>query len=524
MKLSPFKIYFALTVLLTLLTYQNCAEFSGSDNNEFTSHIPEEKIPECSELTNSNFNPQLNFSWSSSTHFSAYNQVMSSPTVGDINGDGYPEIAFVSFNDRNYQYNKNGVLRVINGKDKSELMAIGTTDLAPSGSVSPLLVDIDGDGLAEIIYPHYKNNEIIALNYNSTLRWRIATAYPYNCYGGLSAADLNMDGKAEIIKNGEIIYEQANGNGTFTPIVRKYKNDGQGCSHFAMTLTNSDAAMSIIDSTGVYDLRNGSYTPRFTVNNLECGFSCFVAAANVDDSYPGKEIIFTGYGTFRIYSASGINITNKNLTEHYPEDQCNYNSGVVVGGGSATIGDFDGDPDTVEFAIATGKSLTIFDKSGNKIAGSRTQDCSSLATGVTSFDFNGDGKPEILYADELKFRVYQMNSSSRDLETLWEIDNTSGTVWEYPVVVDIDKDYSPEIIVASNNYQYSNGQGTNGLKIFSANPSTDFWMPTRNVWNQHNYFISNVDLFLKATSSTSVNDELAKNFRRNLPGKDVRCK
>jgi hypothetical protein len=520
-QLNTFKMSFGFAILLTLLAYQNCAEFSGASNNEFTSYIPEESIPQCADLSSRNFNPKLDFTWSSSVHFPAYNQVMSAPVVGDINGDGYPEIAFVSYAGSDYQSDKKGVLRVLNGATRAELLSIGSNDLAPSGAVSPLLIDIDRDGTGEIVYPHYKNKEIIALNSNGSLRWRIAAEFAYNCYGGLAAADLNGDGKAEIIKNGEIIYETVNSNGAFVPSIRKYKNNGNGCSHFAMTLTSSDAAMSIIDSTGVFDLRNGSYTPRFQVNNLDCQFSCFVAAADVDSTKPGKEIIYTGFGSFRIYSASGQIITNKNLTNHLPEDVCTYSTGNVVGGGSATIGDFDGNPDTTEFAIATGRSLTIFDKAGNKLAGSSTQDCSSLSTGVTSFDFNGDGKPEILYGDEANFKVYQLSENSQNLEVLWQTPNTSGTIWEYPVVVDLDKDLSPEILVVSNNLYSSTGN--NGLRIYTADPTSDRWMPTRNVWNQHNYFISNVDLYLRATSSSSVSDELAKNFRRNLPGRDIRC-
>lgn len=522
-----FKKFSALLVcLLTLTIYQNCAEFLGSGQNEFTSRVPEDSIPSCKDLDSGNFLPVLDFSWKTPNTFSTFDQVMSSPTVGDINSDGYPEIAFVSFKDGNYRHYENGVLRVLNGKDRSELFSIGSTDLAPNGSVAPLLIDIDRDGFGEIVYPHYKDKAIIALNFDGSLRWKVATDFTYGCYGGLSAADLNGDGKAEIIKNGEILFETKLGNNQYSVQVKKYKANGNGCSHFAMNLSASDAGMPIVDSSGVYEFKNGSYQARFEVANLTCGFSCYVSAADVDPSYPGKEIIYTGHGAFRIYSSSGQIITNKNLTEHNPEDQCRRSDGTTyIGGGTATIGNFDNDESTVEFAIATGKSLTVFDKNGVKLAGSRTTDCSSISTGVTSFDFNGDGNPEILYSDEEKFRVYQINSLTGELDILWETINTSGTIWEYPVVADLDNDWSPEVIVVSNNYRYSDrSQGTNGLRIYTAPNGSEKWMPTRNVWNQHNYFISNVDLGLAATSSTSYDDELARNFKRNLPGKDIRCK
>lgn len=526
MKTNKTKIYFGIAILLTLITYQNCSEFAGSNNNEFTSSVPEEVIPVCRELSTTNFNPQLDFTWNNPTAFPDYKQVASSPSVGDINGDGYPEIAFTSFRNGEYLSNQKGVLRVIDGKTRTEIISIGSDSMAPQGAVAPLLIDIDRDGQGEIVYPHFKNKEIIALNSNGTLRWKVATDFAYNCYGGLAAAVFNKDGKTGIIKNGEVLFETKNTNGTFSVAVKKYKNNGNGCSHFAMNLNSGEGAMSIIDSTGVYFVSNGSFTSKFIVSNLLCEENgCSVAAADVDSAYPGKEIIYTGFGTFRIYTSDGRIITDKNLTTQNPEDRCSYKGASIVGGGAATIGEFDGDPDTTEFAIATGKSLNIYDKSGNKISGAQTNDCSSLTTGVTSFDFNGDGKPEILYADETKFRVYQHNPSTRNLEVIWSINNTSSTIREYPVVADLNQDFSPEIIVVSNNYYLTNpSAGNTGLRIFTAPSSSETWMPTRNIWNQHNYFISNVDLYLRATSSSSVNDEIAKNFRRNLPGKDLRCK
>ncbi len=526
MKSLKTKVYFGIAILLTLITYQNCAEFVGGEENEFTSSVPDEVIPVCRELSSTNFNPQLDFAWNSSTLFSTYNQVSSSPSVGDINGDGFPEIAFTSFRNGEYLSNQKGVLRVLDGKTRVEIISIGSDTMAPPGAVSPLLIDIDRDGRGEIVYPHYKNKEIIALNSNGTLRWKVATDFAYNCYGGLAAADFNKDGKADIIKNGEILFETKNADNTYSVAVRKYKNNGDGCSHFAMNLNSGEGAMSIIDSTGVYFISNGSFTFKFQVSGLLCEENgCSVAAADVDPSYPGKEVIYTGFGSFRVYSSEGRIITDKNLTTQNPEDQCTYNGRSIVGGGAATIGEFDGDKNTTEFAIATGKSLNVYDKAGNKIAGAQTNDCSSLTTGVTSFDFNGDGKPEILYADEVKFRVYQLNPSTRNLDVIWEINNSSATIREYPVVADLNQDFSPEILVVSNNYYLTNpSAGNNGLRVFTAPTATETWMPTRNIWNQHNYFISNVDLYLRTMSSSSTSDEIAKNFRRNLPGKDLRCK
>ena len=113
------------------------------------------------------------------------------------------------------------------------------------------------------------------------------------------------------------------------------------------------------------------------------------------------------------------------------------------------------------------------------------------------------------------------------LEVLWEIPNSSGTLYEYPVVADLNGDGSPEILVVANTY---GGGKDKGLRIFSASKnkienSRDLhWMPTRNIWNQHNYFVSNVDDSLGATMSNIFNSEIDKNFRRNLHGTSAFCR
>ncbi|MCO5113385.1 MAG: VCBS repeat-containing protein [Bdellovibrionaceae bacterium] len=518
-----FKTISTLSLLfLTLFGFQNCTGFFAG--TEFSSKKPiEEVIPFCVDITANNFNPKLTHNFNTFTMLPDYNQVMSSPVVGDLNGDGYPEIGFVTFN-KNGAYAAEGVLRIIDGYSKREYLTIGGANSpnAPFASISPLFIDIDGNGLGEIVYVSADRKSIIAIHHNGLSRWRHELTDPYVCYSGLAAADLNGDGKAEIIAQNEVLFENKRANNKLGVTSLTYKSTKGGCSHFASNLSNNDKGLPIISSQGVYEFQDGRFVERFAVKDIKCGGNCHVSVANLNPNYPGKELVFTGSEAFRIYSSSGQILADKNLTEHYPDDSCGTKG---VGGGVATIGNFDSDPNTTEIAIATGKSLTIFDWRGNKIAGSRTNDCSSLVTGVTSFDFNGDGIPEILYGDEDFFRVYAITPGNSNLKVIWEIVNTSGTLHEYPVVADLNRDWSPEIIVVSNNYASKHqAEGTNGLRIFSAAEGEGVWMPTREVWNQHNYFISNVTDKLRATSFTGHSDEVSKNFRRNLPGDDIKCK
>jgi hypothetical protein len=67
---------------------------------------------------------------------------------------------------------------------------------------------------------------------------------------------------------------------------------------------------------------------------------------------------------------------------------------------------------------------------------------------VAVFDFEGDGKAEVVYADECFLRVYDGSSG----EVLYSAYRTSGTWYESPVVADVDRDQNTEIVV--NNAYY----------------------------------------------------------------------
>jgi hypothetical protein len=62
------------------------------------------------------------------------------------------------------------------------------------------------------------------------------------------------------------------------------------------------------------------------------------------------------------------------------------------------------------------------------------------------FDFDGDGKAEVVYADECFSRVYDGRSG----EVLFSQYHTSCTWYENPIVADVDGDFRSEIVIPSN--------------------------------------------------------------------------
>src|SRR6185312_15007558 len=76
----------------------------------------------------------------------------------------------------------------------------------------------------------------------------------------------------------------------------------------------------------------------------------------------------------------------------------------------------------------------------------KTQDHSSNITGSSVFDFEADGKAEVVYADECFARVY----SGVNGDVLFSQYHSSCTWLENPVVADVDGDFRSEMVVMSN--------------------------------------------------------------------------
>ena len=113
-----------------------------------------------------------------------------------------------------------------------------------------------------------------------------------------------------------------------------------------------------------------------------------------------------------------------------------------------------------------------------------TEDDSSSVTGSAVFDFEGDGAAEVVYADEHNLYVYDGATGA----VLMQHDgHASGTLYEYPVIADVDNDGATEIIVGSNDMWWA---GWGGITVVGDADSS--WAPARPVWNQHSYHITNV--------------------------------
>ncbi len=210
-------------------------------------------------------------------------------------------------------------------------------------------------------------------------------------------------------------------------------------------------------------------------------------------------------------------------------------------GGAPNIADFDGDG-APEIGTAGGSNYVVMDftppSTLEVLWRAPTEDDSSSRTGSSVFDFDGDGRAEVVYNDEEYLRIYPgvepdcammqpgpgCDGVMTDAEVLLRDLNTSQTRSEYPVIVDVDGDFKAELVFASNNAAGIFDPALvadAGIEVWE--DALDNWMPTRPIWNQHTYHVDNVDDDgtippLETASWTTHNS-----YRRNTQGTGENC-
>ncbi len=156
---------------------------------------------------------------------------------------------------------------------------------------------------------------------------------------------------------------------------------------------------------------------------------------------------------------------------------------------NAVIADFDGD-NLPEIGVCGNYVFQVIDDHTQDISGtggvlwSITTTDNSGMTGAAAFDFNGDGITEVVYRDENDLRIIS-GPTGINLAT-YSCGSVTGT--EYPVVIDIDYDGETEVICNCGDATYSS-IGT--MRAFKSD--TYPWVPTRSVWNQYGYFVTNIN-------------------------------
>lgn len=461
----------------------------------------------------------------------AYNQVMMAPMVANLtddNADGTidssdtPDVVFSSFcgvagSCTFGNYASDGILRAVSGDDGHAIFDVtdATHRVAPGAQLA--IGDLDGDHRVEIVAcvgTAAGMGQLVAFHHDGSFYWQSSDARVQCTMGAPSIADFDRDGHPEVLLRYTVL------NGQTGAVLTHHACVGTGgwatTSHFPCDYTTA----ADIDGDGQLDIVGGNVVYRFdgtTVYDHTADFNDgYPAVGDLDrDGHPEVVVVFSAFHPtpyqgdheLRAFHRDGslawgpVDINQGHATA------ADIATGAIGGGGPPTIANLDDDPEP-EIALAGAYGFVVFEPDGMPRWSSATRDHSSRKTGSTVFDFDGDGAAEAVYSDEQWLRVYD----GRDGTVLFCECNTTATLWEYPVVVDVNADGHAEIVVASNDYggaSFANcvadpilgacenarlaageSHGTHGVRAF-ASPTHD-WVATRHIWNEHTYHITNV--------------------------------
>lgn len=435
---------------------------------------------------------------------------LSRMAVGDLNRDGKPEIITMN------RYTDE--LFILNGTDGTVQKKI-KANFDPNWEVA--IGNIDNDNCGEIFFFGYENmpgtaNDgyyLYAYDCNLNFLWRTAQKLrgdPIN-YG---LADFDGDGKVElyvkdeiydahtgvrIVKSTATSWARVNGG----PVAVDMEGDDNlelvlGCAIYSVNLgarTVDGGSLSLLKSVPDYFIRN-EYNATSVADYNQDGFLDVLASGSTIAHGENTTVFFWDVRNNSVLTY--IDPIPGDITIFACPDQTGayYENGWKNGTGRINIGDLDGDG-RLNASYVSGKYLYALDDKMQPLPWSPklVNEETSGHTGCTLFDFNGDGKSEIVYRDE---------------RFLYIINGTDGTIYnqqacvsrtnrEYPIVADVDADGSTELCVtcgfddsdAINNFCTLSYSRYSHVRVFKS--GADPWVPARRVWNQHGYFNVNVN-------------------------------
>ncbi|MFU8805857.1 MAG: FG-GAP repeat domain-containing protein, partial [Bradymonadaceae bacterium] len=146
------------------------------------------------------FDPVVFEAWrdDETTPLPQYNQVMMTPAVVDITGNGTPDIVFSTF--AGGDYNGASVMRAVDGRTFETVFDLTEADKLVHGAGSLAIGDLDGDGRMEIV-AIMVGGGLMAFDDHTTgweVMWRTEEIFALS-WDGAALADLNADGNVEVV-------------------------------------------------------------------------------------------------------------------------------------------------------------------------------------------------------------------------------------------------------------------------------------------------------------------------------------
>jgi len=518
--------------------------------------------------TQTQLKAKVEWTWDKSTVGKNHTDALAPPVVvhltddnnnGSLGSGDVPEIVFVSYWDDSKSNPKNiwtdGIMRALDGATGKELWSITDPKLRMIGGASLAAGDINGDFLPEIVgvdasfyVKAFDRKGKLLWTSNAQVASRLEKSYKWGGWGGgISIADMDADGKPEIIFDRTVFDNKGK---------LKWKGKSGGCgAHYCNYGPLSTVANLDQDAKGTLELVAGNKVYSHDGKKL------LWSQSKVTDGYPAVADMFKdGDPDVVLVARHYVSILDGKTGKvewgpklfPYPKGGDPKKAGY---GGPPTVADFDGDG-RPEVGVAGGYYYVVFDPDCKKGAAKKlcpsgttdgvlwkvtTKDLSSRATGSSVFDFEGDGKAEVVYSDECFLWVYDGATGKMK----YRYSNNTRTATEAPIVADVDSDGRAEIVMVSNQHVFNcekeagwvkpkgwvkGKPGYVGITVVGA--ADDNWVGTRSIWNQHAYHVTNVCDGADQACVTAQNRHAAipkpekrnwtlpwlNNFRQNVQG------
>ncbi len=362
----------------------------------------------------------------------------------DDNGDGMvdtndiPDMVFTVYG--------SGSLVALSGDYSGEIFRLSGWQ----GAGDVVTADVNADGDTDIC-GFDAGGRVQCVDNTGALIWR-STVATYNGYPHITACDLDQDGKPEVIGDNQVI------NGEDGTLAFTLASSG-GYSVPVCADLDQDGTAEILLGNGVF-----SHTGAREWSMGGGGYSTMSAVVNTDSDT--KAEVFLATDRLYLYEDNGALINSAALPTQLPGPPC--------------AADFDGDG-AVEIAVPSSTAFYMYDTNGTLLWQAAMQDYSGLA-GCSGYDMDGDGIYEVLFADEVAVRLYDGRTGTVLYESYA---HNSGTLFEYPVVADVDLDGSAEIIVAEN-------LGSRvGITVYGH--GGDGWPAAGPTWASHDFAVTNIE-------------------------------
>ena len=408
------------------------------------------------------FRPVVEWRWSGSSTLPDFDQVVMAPIVIDLDLDGIPEVVFSSF-DRRDRDGRRAIVRAVRGDTGEELWASDPADGFLHGMAGLAAGDLDGDGRPEIVGVSQDGLHAIAFDAGGGVHWTSAELSLPISQAQPALADLDHDGRPEIIVSSVVLEHDGTecwagplgrGRNRYPPVPIVADLDGDG-------------RPEIVAGHTAYRADGGVLWHR---PDLADGFN---AVADFDLDQRPEVVLVTEGRVSLLRGHDGATVWGP---KYMPSPTSTNNGGPPV------VADMDGDG-RPEIGVAGGTHYVAFGADGTERWRARITDMTSNRTASSVFDFDGDGAAEVVMRDERNLWIFR----GADGAVLWRMATPSATTVELPVIADVDADGNAEIVNVSNNFFVG---GDTGVTVFG--DADDHWVPTRPLWNQHSYHITNV--------------------------------